>query len=1091
MSDGPIAIIGASCRFPGAPDLEAFWELLAAGTDAISEVDGRRWSTRFYYHPNHGEPSKSYTWSAGLISGVDLFEPAFFGISPREAAQMDPQQRVLLELVWHAAEDAGIPVSKLAGSATGVYIGASATDYRDLRLGDPASGDSYFMTGGTLSILANRISYVFDLRGPSLTVDTACSSSLVALHHACEAIRGERVASAIVGGINLLLAPYPFLGFCRASMLSRRGRCFAFDERADGYVRGEGGGVVVLKPLQQALADGDRIRAVILGTGVNSDGRTVGLSLPSEAAQAALIRTVYAGAGVSPDDLAFFEMHGTGTPAGDPIEAAAVGRALGQARHDPLPIGSVKTNIGHLEPASGMAGLIKAALALERGSVPPTLHCETPNPNIPFDALNLRLVRSVEPIGAGSCVGVNSFGFGGTNGHAVLTAPPRRSEAVGSADQSSDGGPLPPLIISARTEASLRALAQNWHDTLAAAPAERAPSLLRAGARRRDQHPQRLVALGEDRAGMIAALADFIAEAESPAVITGTAVRDGKVAFVFSGNGAQWPGMGRYAYHASPAFREAVAQADGALRPALGWSVAELIERGVEAEQLVHADIAQPLLFTIQGGIVSVLRGLGVEAAGHIGHSVGEIAASWAAGALSLAAAARVVVARSRQQERTRGQGRMAALALGGAAAEELIGETGSALEVGAINATQAVTVSGPLDAIDRLGAEARRRGVAFRALDLDFAFHSAAMEPIRGDLIEELADLASAAPRALLVSTVTGDAVGAGLLDAEYWWRNIRHPVRFTDAMAALVADGFRIFVEIGPNPVLQAYLQDALRSADGQGQVLATLGRKPGHDDPFPAIAARCHVAGHDITGSSRFDGPHELAGLPLYPWQRQRFWFEQSVESTGSVNPPFEHPLLGFRLAGPQPAWLNHLDPEALVWLADHAVEGVPVLPAAAVLEMTLAAARLRRPDARALEVVDVELRRPLPFEAGRQREIRTTASDESGDWELSSRPRLADEPLTLHAVAQLVTAGDRGEPPPRAPLEALTGEVDAATLYRLAGRLGLDYGPQFRTVRRIALHGGSEAVVELDPSIVAAAAATADDYLIHPALLDGAL
>src|SRR5216684_3535876 len=479
MSDGSIAIIGASCRFPGASSLEAYWELLASGIDAISEVDAQRWSTRFFYHPTPGEAGKSYTWSAGLITDVDRFEPAFFGISPREAGQMDPQQRILLELVWHAAEDAGIPTGKLAGSGTGVYIGASSTDYRDLRLGDPANGDSYSMTGGTLSILSNRISYVFDLRGPSFTVDTACSSSLVALHHACEAIRDGRIDSAIVGGINLLLSPYPFLGFCRASMLSRRGRCFAFDERADGYVRGEGGGAIILKPLRQALADGDRIRAVILGTGVNSDGRTIGLSLPSEAAQAALIRTVCSRAGITPDDLAFFEMHGTGTPAGDPIEATAVGHALGQARRDPLPIGSVKSNIGHLEPASGIAGVIKAALALERGIVPPTLHCENPNPNIPFAELNLRLIREVEVIGPTSCAAVNSFGFGGTNGHAVLTAPPSRPPEARSAD-----GALPPLIISARTEASLRALAQSWHDTLAAAPPEDAPALLRAVARR-------------------------------------------------------------------------------------------------------------------------------------------------------------------------------------------------------------------------------------------------------------------------------------------------------------------------------------------------------------------------------------------------------------------------------------------------------------------------------------------------------------------------------------------------------------------------------------------------------------------------------
>src|SRR5229473_3407823 len=415
MSDGSIAIIGAACRFPGASGLAAYWELLASGIDAISEVDAQRWSTRFFYHPTPGEAGKSYTWAAGLITDVDRFEPAFFGISPREAGQMDPQQRILLELVWHAAEDAGIPTGKLAGSGTGVYIGASSTDYRDLRLGDPANGDSYSMTGGTLSILSNRISYVFDLRGPSFTVDTACSSSLVALHHACEAIRDGRIDSAIVGGINLLLSPYPFLGFCRASMLSRRGRCFAFDERADGYVRGEGGGAILLKPLQQALAGGDRIRAVILGTGVNSDGRTIGLSLPSEVAQASLLRSVYSQAGVAPDELAFFEMHGTGTPAGDPIEAAAVGHSLGQCRSDPLPIGSVKTNIGHLEPASGMAGLLKAALALDRGIVPPTLHCEAPNPNIAFDSLNLRLVCHAEPIPATRerrYAGVNSFGFG-------------------------------------------------------------------------------------------------------------------------------------------------------------------------------------------------------------------------------------------------------------------------------------------------------------------------------------------------------------------------------------------------------------------------------------------------------------------------------------------------------------------------------------------------------------------------------------------------------------------------------------------------------------------------------------------------------
>ncbi|HEV8680877.1 MAG TPA: acyltransferase domain-containing protein, partial [Stellaceae bacterium] len=620
------------------------------------------------------------------------------------------------------------------------------------------------------------------------------------------------------------------------------------------------------------------------------------------------------------------------------------------------------------------------------------------------------------------------------------------------------------------------------------APPERAPVLLRAAARRRDQHPQRLVALGDNKTEILAALADFVAGAETPAAISGTAVRDGKLAFVFSGNGAQWPEMGRQTYHVSAAFRTAIAEVDGALRPALGWSVAEMLEHGVEAEQLVHADIAQPLLFAIQVGIVEVLCGLGIEAAGHIGHSVGEIAAAWAAGALSLGDAARVVVARSRHQERTRGNGRMAALALGSTAARELLDEIGSPLEIGAINAAQSVTLSGPEEAIDRVAAEARRRGLACRPLDLDFAFHSAAMDPIRDGLLDDLAGLSSAPPRALLISTVTGDPVAGGLLDGDYWWRNIRSPVRFTDGMAGLVDAGFRVFVEIGANPVLQAYLHDALRAAEGQGRVLATLARRQGGEDPFPAIAARCHVAGYDITGAERFDGPTDPRGLPLYPWQKEHFWFERTVEGSNPANPPFDHPLLGFRQHGPVPFWLNHLGPEVLPWLADHAVEGMPVLPAAAVVEMALAAARLRRPEARALEVVDVELRRPLPFDKGRSREVRTVVAGEDGDWELSSRPRLVDEPPTLHAVARLATAGEQQAAPLFAEPAVAEGEVDGATLYALAAQLGLDYGPQFRTVANIELLGADEALAHLDPSVIDE---PVDQYLIHPALLDGAL
>ncbi|MFZ2004136.1 MAG: type I polyketide synthase, partial [Stellaceae bacterium] len=777
MNERAVAIVGASCRFPGAAGLEAFWRLLIDGVDAVTEVGPERWSTRFFYHPNRGEPGKSYSWAAGLIDGIDLFEPGFFGISPREAAEMDPQQRLLLELAWHALEDAGTPAARLAGSATGVYIGASSTDYGNLRLGDPASGGPHFVSGMSLGILANRLSHFFDLRGPTQVIDTACSSSLVALHQACEALRAGRIEAALVGGVNLLLSPYPFIGFAQAGMLSPRGRCFAFDARADGYVRAEGGAVVVLKPLARALAAGDPIRGVICGTAVGASGRTVGLSLPSAPAQAELLRGVYGDTGIAAEALAFIEMHGTGTPAGDPAEAEAVGHVLGQSRQAPLPIGSVKSNIGHLEPASGIAGLLKAMLALERGVLPRSLYGETPNPAISLAHLNLRLVGAAEPIAAGGYAGINSFGFGGSTAHAILAPPPRQEEPKAEAVTH------PPLMISAHSDASLRTLAQSWRDTIAATPLSRWPAMARAAARRRDHHAHRVVVLGDDPASY---LDDFLTGRPNPALASGVATRRDRLAFVYSGNGAQFLGMGRAAYLASGAFRAATALADCALRPYLGWSVEQRIAGELTDEELRRADIAQPMLFAIQVAITRVLCDMGATPGGFVGHSVGEIAASWAAGALSLDMAARIVTTRSRHQERTRGVGRMAVLALGPDDATALLHEEQRyALEIAAVNSARSVTIAGSCDAIDRLGETAGRRGIAWRLLDLDFAFHSVAMDPIRDRLIAELAGINSLAPVGELVSTVTGARVTQGVLDAFHWWRNVRDPVRFSDAIA------------------------------------------------------------------------------------------------------------------------------------------------------------------------------------------------------------------------------------------------------------------------------------------------------------------
>ncbi len=1077
----PIAIVGASCRLPAASKLEEFWTLLVEGRDAIATVGDERWSTRLFLHPRPSERGKSYTWAAGLLERVDFFDADFFGISPREAAQMDPQQRLLLELAWEALEDAGVPSRAIRGMEVGVYVGASSTDYANRRHGDPAGADAYFMTGSALSIISNRISHFLDLHGPSLTVDTACSSSLVALHLACEDLRRGRVPLAFVGGVNLLLSPYPFVGFSRAGMLSKQGRCFAFDARADGYVRGEGGGVVLLKPLADALRDGDRIRAVILGTGTNSDGHTTGLSLPGKETQAELLARLYRETGIDAERLAFFEAHGTGTQAGDPVEAAAIGETLGQARSRPLPIGSVKSNIGHLEAASGMAGLLKAMLSLERGVLPPSLNFERPNPNIDFEGLNLEVARSAAPLGkdeaAGLVAGVSGFGFGGTNAHAILGSPPPRAAGMISS-------PIPPLLLSARSKAALSALARQWSGILAAAAPDEAAALVRGAVRGRDHHPVRLALLASTQREMAAALAEFAESGESDKLVAGSSAHPGDLAFMFSGNGAQWVGMARDALAHSAAFRALIAELDAVLRPMLGWSVLERLEGDAAVAELDRTDVAQPLLFAIQVAIVSLLRARGVEAVAVVGHSVGEIAAAWAAGALSLEDAAKVVTIRSRHQHSTRGQGRMAVLGASPEQGADVIGRLGLELEIAAVNAPRSLTISGRLPALLRLEDEAKTHGWRFKLLDLDYAFHSRAMDGIRAGLEAELAEIAPRPCERLFISTVTAEAVAGPELDGSYWWRNIRDHVRFADAIRQLLKRGVQLFLEIGPKPVLQSYLRELLREGERAGEALATLTRGGAKSDPFPHIAASCYVAGYDLARAALYDGPRATRGLPSYPWQRERHWVTLTQEGVDSARPLFTHPLLGARRVDDATEWRSHIDTAIFPWLGDHKIGKTVLLPAAGIIEMALAAGRAQYPDAAAIEARDIEISRAIPLELERMREIRLRLDPESGQFTISSRLRLAEEPWNRHAAGRLSGAAILPQVTAPAFAPALR-VVDAERHYARALSHGLDYGPAFRRVERIEIVAPDEAVVHLSSG------GAAGGFLVDPALLDGAL
>lgn len=1082
----PIAIIGASCRFPGADDLDAFWHLLAEGRDAITEIDDGRWSKGLYLHPRQSEAGKSYTFAAGVLKDVDRFDAGFFGMSPREALQMDPQQRLLLELVQDAIDDSGMTAARLSGSDTGVYVGVSGLEYANLRHADPSNGDQYFMVGNQLSIVANRISYVFDLHGPSFAVDTACSSSLVALHEACEALRNGRVAMSLCAGVNLLLTPLPFIGFSRAKMLSPRGRCHAFDASGDGYVRSEGGGVVILKLLEDAIRDGDHIRGVIEATGINSDGRTTGISLPSRPAQAALLKKVYGEAGVDPDRLAYFEAHGTGTAAGDPIETGAIAEALSSRRSRPLPIGSVKTNIGHLEPASGMAGLIKAMFVLEKSALPASLHFNEPNPAIDFDGWKLDVVTGLRPVelAADAVVGVNSFGFGGTNAHVILSPAPKRAAADAALPNQ-----MPPLLLSARSPEALKAVAIRYRDALVGLgdSVAAARDLIYSAAHHRDGFDHRLVADGGSLGAILAKLDAFVDGAPSGAAASGKTIAAApKVAFVFSGNGSQWAGMGRDSYRQDAAFRAAVDQTDALLKPLTGWSVVEKLFADDLAEALVRTDIAQPLLFAVQLGVCAALAARGLKPDATTGHSVGEVAAAHVAGLLTLEQAVQVIFHRSRRQQETQGRGRMAALSLGVEDAAAAIAGFEGRLEIAAINSPKAVTLSGDAAALAEFGEIAAKKRWIYRPLDIDYAFHSAAMDPTRDGLLDDLKALAPSAGTLPFASTVTGGLIGDTPVDADYWWHNIRNPVLFRQASEALIAQGCQVFVEVGPTPVLQSYVRDCVREAGSVGTVLVTLSRR-GHDgDPFDATVAGAHIGGAKLDFSILFPGAYQRCTLPLYPWQREHHWFEDTVESYDMLKAQGVHPLLGW-VKTREPVYVNTLDTALQGWLADHRVDTGTVFPAAGYVELALAAGRVAFGPEAALDLRDLEIMRPLTLDEGRARALEVRWHAEAQKVEILSRARLSHDPMTLHGVAHV--ARQPGAAPAVAALPAGGEGVSGEELYSLAASLGLPYGPAFRLVSHVALVSATEAVADL--AAVPEAALQGDSrWLLHPSLLDGA-
>jgi phthiocerol/phenolphthiocerol synthesis type-I polyketide synthase C len=1091
-----VAIVGYSFRFPGVTT-ENYWQQLLNEQNLVTEVQNGRWDKEMYLHPEKSTPGTSYTFAAGSIGDVSGFDASFFGISPREAAMMDPQQRILLEMSWEAFEHAGKKPSAMRGSHCGVYIGFASVDYAYRMAEDLAALDSAAATGNTGSIAANRISYIFDLHGPSMAIDTACSSSLVAFHQACQAIRSGEIDMALAGGVSLHLHPYGFVIFSKATMLSRKGRCNVFDEAGDGYVRSEGGGIIFLKDYDKAVADGDRILAVVAGSGVNTDGKKNGLTIPSHIAQAELLTRTYAQAGIGANEIDYLEAHGTGTAVGDPIETRAIGSALAQLRDqtNPLPIGSVKSNMGHLETASGIAGLIKALNIVQKRTVPATIGIKRLNPKIDFSGLNLKVVTKEQALKKEGqiTVGVNSFGFGGANAHVILQSPPPAQPF--SAEQKTPAAQAYPLRISARNELALKAYVKTLLDDLVAQ--DTPPQLYDYTytlLNHREHFEYCAAALVHDMNDVKTALSSLIessAELREPLLASGNALSkpQGPV-FIFSGNGSQWQGMGHVLLNQSPIFKATLEEIDLYFKPLSGWS---LLEHFSDASQHVgyeFTEIAQPALFALQVGIVQVLAAFGVKPQAVAGHSVGEVAAAWCSGALSLKDASFVIYNRSHWQGMTKGQGQMTAVGL---SAEDIKAhlQTLALTDVIAIagaNSERGSTLAGAsnhLDIIERVLAD---EGIFYKRLDLDYAFHSEAMNPIENDVIQSLENLNPKASKIPLYSTVTGALIEGEELDANYWWHNIRQPVQFASASQALISAGFNVFAEIGPHPVLRSYLSDALNTSQTTGAVITTLQRKDESLSHLQTTAHRIILAGCETSWQDLYPVAGQLVDLPHYPWQRENLWHPVTSESLGLLHRASLHPLL--RHAHPQfsNTWEGRLDTATQTIFADHIVGEATVFPGTAYVEMALAAARQQHADRTIFELEELEILSPLILSDHQIKICRTQqiASDgaihiqarnyaeESIEWTLHAKARIRPEPshTRLSQVAAL-------ELPTQQPL------FNAQSHALLTKMAGLSYGPAFSCIKHGWVSGQSVLAELIAPEIIQA---DLNSYLLHPALLD---
>ncbi|MDT5088894.1 MAG: mycoketide-CoA synthase, partial [Mycobacterium sp.] len=1095
-SGEPIAIVGMSCRFPGGVDSpDSLWDMVADKRDVMSEFPADRgWDLAGLFDDDPDAPHKCYARSGGFVDDVAGFDAGFFGVAPSEALATDPQHRMLLELSWEALERGGIDPTSLRGSATGVFAGIIAQGYGML----DEEIEGYRLTGMTSSVATGRVAYVLGLEGPAVSVDTACSSSLVALHMAVQSLRSGECDLALAGGVTVNATPTVFVEFSRHRGLSPDGRCKPFSGAADGVGWSEGGGMLLVERLSDAQRLGHRVLAVVRGTAVNQDGASNGLTAPNGPSQQRVVRTALANAGLSAGEVDVVEAHGTGTTLGDPIEAQALLATYGQDRAatgKPLWLGSIKSNMGHTQAAAGVAGVIKMVQAMRHEVLPATLHVDVPSPHVDWSAGAVSLLTEAQawkgesPQGHARRAAVSSFGISGTNAHVIIEESP----SVEPADTSGPQPSVVPWVMSAKSAAALQAQALRITEFVSAREQLDAADVgwSLAG---RSTFEHRAVVVGDDRGQLLTGMSELAQGLPGASVVTGRATPAGKTVFIFPGQGSQWIGMGVELLDPAPVFAEQMNACAEVFAEFVDWSLIDVLRGTPGAPGLDRVDVVQPALFAVMVSLTELWRSIGVRPDAVIGHSQGEIAAAYVAGALSLRDAAQVVTLRSKLLLALSGRGGMASLACGPDQARELLAPYGDRVSIAAVNGRSAVVLSGEEAALDEIVALCTEREMRARRIDVDYASHSVAVEEIRDQLAEALAGIEPRSARTVFFSTVTGGIRDTADLNADYWFRNIRQTVQFAAAVRTASESGYRTFIESSSHPALIAGIEDTAAGCVGEADhvtVVPTLGREDGGLRRFLSSAALAFVAGVKVNWRAVLPAAG-FVELPTYAFERKRFWLSgegSAVDAAGLGLAAGDHALLGAVVELPDSGAVvltGRLSPATQGWLTDHAVDGVAVFPGAGFVELAIRAGD----EVGCARVDELNLQSPLllPTSGSVAVQVVVGAADESGQRNISVFSReTSDSVWNCHATGVLSSdpvepAADLSEWPPQG-----ATAVDLTDGYQRLAERGYQYGPAFQGLTAL-WRRGDEFFAEV---ALPEAAGGVSGFGVHPVLLDAAL